>query len=110
MLTLKKCFVSKIWRNHVDSIEMEWRFYGDFVVKLIFPVLKEFSLFISLLMKAPGKCYFIIPYIYFLAKLLWTKTRGGGELVDFYDGGDHVRPFSLTPKYFDQIFQRPQIC
>ena len=33
-----------------------------------------------------------------------------GELVDFYDGGDHVRPFSQTPKYVDQIFQRPQIC
>ena len=35
---------------------------------------------------------------------------GGGELADFYDGGDHVRPFSQTPKYADQIFQRPQIC
>ena len=35
--------------------------------------------------------------------------RGGGrELVDFYDGGDHVNPFSQTPKYVDQIFQRPQ--
>ena len=31
----------------------------------------------------------------------------GGELVDFYDGGDHVRPLSQTPKYVDQIFQRP---
>ena len=38
------------------------------------------------------------------------KAQGGGELVDFYDGGDHVRLFSQTPKYVDQIFQRPQIC
>ena len=34
----------------------------------------------------------------------------GGELVDFYDGGDHVRTLSQTPKYVDQIFQKPQIC
>ena len=34
----------------------------------------------------------------------------GGKLIDFYDRGDHVRPFSQTPKYVDQIFQRPQIC
>ena len=33
-----------------------------------------------------------------------------GILINFYDGGDHVRPFSQTPKYVDQIFQRPQIC
>ena len=33
-----------------------------------------------------------------------------GKLVDLYDGGDHVRPFSQTPKYADQIFQRPQTC
>ena len=34
----------------------------------------------------------------------------GGKLVDFYDGADHIRPFSQTPKYVDQIFQRHQIC
>ena len=34
----------------------------------------------------------------------------GGKLIDLYDGGDHVRPFSQTPKYADQIFERPQIC
>ena len=30
----------------------------------------------------------------------------GVELVDFYDGGDHVRPFSQTLKYVDQIFSK----
>ena len=34
----------------------------------------------------------------------------GGELINFHDGGDHVRPFSQIPKYVDQIFRRPQIC
>ena len=38
----------------------------------------------------------------------FPPPRGG--LVDFYDGADHVRPFSQTPKYVDQIFQRPQLC
>ena len=33
-----------------------------------------------------------------------------GELIDFYDEGDHVRPFCQTAKCVDQIFQRPQIC
>ena len=27
-----------------------------------------------------------------------------GRVVHFYDGGDHVRPFSQTPKYVDKIF------
>ena len=45
---------------------------------------------------------------YFVMRPL--RTPGGGELDDFHDGGDHVRPFSQTPKYVDQIFQRPQIC
>ena len=30
-----------------------------------------------------------------------TTENPRGELVDFYDGGDHVRPFSQTPKYVD---------
>ena len=38
------------------------------------------------------------------------EQRPGGGLADFYDGGDHVRPFSQTPKYVDKIFQRPHIC
>ena len=43
-------------------------------------------------------------------RLARGKPLCWGELVDFYDGGDHVRPFSQTPKYVDQTFQRPQIC
>ena len=42
-----------------------------------------------------------------LEKHEWLPGR---ELIDFYDGGDHVSPFSQTPKYVYQIFQRPQIC
>ena len=33
-------------------------------------------------------------------------SPGGGGHIDFYDGGDHVRPFSQTSKYVDQIFQK----
>ena len=43
-------------------------------------------------------------------KITEDSQGRGGELIDFYDEGDHVRPFSQTPKYADQIFQRPQIC
>ena len=32
----------------------------------------------------------------------------GGELINVYAGGDHVRPFSQTPKYVDQIFKDPK--
>ena len=44
-----------------------------------------------------------------LASSLWltipsnelnTRNPQGG-LVDFYDGGDHLWPFSQTPKYVD---------
>ena len=38
--------------------------------------------------------------------LKWDMTAPGGELVDFYDGGDYVRPFSQTAKYVDQIFSK----
>ena len=42
--------------------------------------------------------------------IVYPGGGGGGELIDFYGGGDHVRPFPQTPKYVDQSFQRPQIC
>ena len=35
---------------------------------------------------------------------LINENSSGEELVDFYDGGDHARPFSQTPKYVDKIF------
>ena len=31
-----------------------------------------------------------------------------GELVDFYDGGDHVRPFSQTPNMLTKFFKDPK--
>ena len=38
----------------------------------------------------------------------WGTIPGGGELIKFYDGGDHVSPFSQTPNYVDQIFRNLQ--
>ena len=40
---------------------------------------------------------------------MWPfSPMGGGELIDFYEGGVHVRPFSKTPKYVDEIFKDPK--
>ena len=46
--------------------------------------------------------------IYYKVLLSAICLHPRGELIDFYDGVDHVRPFSQTPKYADQIFQDPK--
>ena len=59
-----------------------------------------------------GEIYLMQSYIKFelIVHLTWEDSVPRGALIDFYDGGDHVRPFSQNPKYVDQIFQIPQIC
>ena len=36
------------------------------------------------------------------------RPGGGGELVDFYDGGDHVRPFLRPPNMLTKFFKDPK--
>ena len=39
-----------------------------------------------------------------MTNVLLTDSRGGGELVDFYDGGDHVHIWGLKFRKDEHIW------